>query len=223
MKIRIVTACVLLIATATAAQAESLIDGSIEAGKAKSMTCGACHGMEGNSLSPQWPNLAGQNAGYIVEQLQAFKDGTRSELTMNPMAMMLSEEDMRNVAVYYESLPAAATAVRVPADMNLEDGEKEKLTLTSSVALGKALYIGGDEERKIPACMSCHGPTGRGNPAANYPSLHGQHASYSAKQLRDYASGARTSDGKSRQMRDIAERLTNVEIEVIASYIQGLK
>ena len=187
-------------------QAESLVNGSIEAGKAKSMTCTACHGAEGNSTLPTWPNIAGQSASYIVAQLNAFKGGLRTDPLMAPQAMMLSDEDMRNVAVYFESLPAAAMAVADPA----------------TVSKGEALYRGGNADAGIPACLACHGPTGRGNPAANYPAVQGQHATYTAKQLRDYASGGRTSDGKTRIMRDISSRLSTDDIEALASYVQGL-
>jgi len=191
---------------AAQAHAESLVDGSIDAGKAKAMTCTACHGAEGNSSIPTWPNIAGQGASYIVAQLNAFKDGTRADPLMAPQAMMLSDEDMRNVAVYFESLPAAAMAVANPA----------------TVGKGEALYRGGNADAGIPACLACHGPTGRGNPAANYPAIQGQHATYAAKQLRDYASGARKSDGKTRIMRDISSRLSADDIEALASYVQGL-
>jgi cytochrome c553 len=71
--------------------------------------------------------------------------------------------------------------------------------------------------------MACHGPTGRGNPAAGYPAVSGQHATYTAKQLRDYAADTRQSDGKTRIMRDIAARLDEQDIESIASYMQGLQ
>ncbi len=228
MKIRSVSFCVLLIAMATGASAESLVDGSIEAGQSKSLTCAACHGTEGNSMNPLWPNLAGQNANYIVAQLNAFKsiDGEpakRSDPLMGPMALPLTDQDMNDLAVYFESLPAAANSVRTPQEMSLTQEQKDELTIDSVIAAGEALYRAGDVDRKIPACMSCHGPSGRGNPAATYPSLHGQHATYTAKQLRDYRSGARTSDDPTEQMREIAQRLTDVEIEVIASYIQGLK
>ena len=189
------------------ASADSLVDGSAAAGKAKSITCGACHGMEGNSVNPLWPNIAGQGASYIVKQLQAFQSGLRSDPLMTGQSMLLSDEDIRDLAVYFESLPAAAKPV---ADR-------------SSVSRAEALYRGGDSEKRAAACMACHGPTGRGNPAATYPSLHGQHATYVAKQLRDYASGARQSDGKTRIMRDIAARLNEDDIIAIASYVQGLK
>lgn len=188
-------------------QADSLVDGSADAGKARSMTCTACHGAEGNSSSPMWPNLAGQNAPYLAAQLQAFKNGDRKDPLMSSQAMMLSDEDIANLAVYYESLPAAAQAV---ADAGLVDR-------------GEALYRGGDKEDKTSACMACHGPTGRGNPAAVYPTLQGQHATYTAKQLNDYAGGTRTTDGKTKIMRDIAATLNADDIAALSSYVQGLR
>ncbi len=187
--------------------AESLVDGSADAGKARALTCAACHGPEGNSVSPLWPNIAGQNAPYLVAQLKAFKDGTRNDPLMSSQAMMLSDEDMANLAVYYESLPAAAQSV---AD-------------ASTVDRGEALYRGGNKDNGASACLACHGPSGRGNPAAKYPALNGQHAAYTAKQLNDYASGARVTDGKTRIMRDIAANLKKEDIAALSSYIQGLK
>ena len=71
------------------------------------------------------------------------------------------------------------------------------------------------------ACAGCHGPTGRGNPLASYPSIQGQHATYVAAQLRAYKSGARTSD-PNQMMRAIAARLSEAEIDAVSSYVQGL-
>ena len=104
-----VLASVVLVNTPT--WAESLVAGSAEAGKASALTCTACHGSEGNSSSPTWPNLAGQNAPYLLAQLQAFKDGSRIDPLMTGQAMMLSDEVMADLAVYFESLPAAAQPV----------------------------------------------------------------------------------------------------------------
>ena len=197
------------------AGAESLVDGDAEAGKARAMTCMACHGAEGNSSSPLWPNIAGQNANYTLAQLQAFKkgamepdatEGVRRDPLMSSQAAMLSDEDMANLAVYFESLPAAAQAVADP----------------STVEGAEALYRGGDLEDKTAACLACHGPSGKGNPAAEYPAVSGQHAAYTAKQLRDYRSGDRTTDGPTRMMRDIAATLDDSEIEALSSYMQGL-
>lgn len=193
--------------TASQAQAESLVEGSAEDGKAKSMMCTACHGAEGNSVNPLWPSVAGQSAPYIVAQLEAFKSGSRSDPLMTAQAMLLSDGDMRDIAVYFESLPAAAMAVADP----------------SKVDKGQALYRGGDSDNGVAACLACHGPTGRGNPAAKYPALQGQHAAYTAKQLNDYASNTRQSDGKTRIMRDIASRLSEDDIKALASYVQGLR
>jgi cytochrome c553 len=193
--------------TAFHAQAESLVDGSIEDGKSKALTCTACHGPEGNSANPLWPNIAGQNAPYTVAQLKAFKEGKRMNPLMTSQAMMLEDEDMADLAVYFESLPAAAQTVKNP----------------DTVGRGEGLYRGGNLESGVAACLGCHGPTGDGNPAAKYPALRGQHADYIAKQLRDYASGARTSDGNTKVMRDIAARLREDEIDAVASYVQGLR
>ncbi len=192
---------------AGAASADSLVEGSADGGEAKSLTCSACHGPEGVSVNPLWPNIAGQNAPYLLHQLQAFKDGSRVDPLMSAQAMMLSEEDMQDLAVYFES---RAAAVQPVADVNLVD-------------LGEALYRGGNPDKGTPACLACHGPSGKGNPAAKYPAVAGQHAAYNAKQLNDYASGARQTDGKTRVMRDIAATLSKEEIEALSSYMQGLK
>ena len=209
MKIKLASLCAMagLTLAAFSAQASSLVEGSVEDGKAKALTCTACHGPEGNSVNPLWPNIAGQNAPYLQAQLKAFKEGVRQDPLMTSQAMLLSDEDMADLAVYFESLPMAAQAVKNPG----------------SVALGESLYRGGNLDSGVAACIACHGPGGDGNPAAKYPALRGQHADYTAKQLRDYASGARTSDGKTRVMRDIATRLSDDEIAAISSYVQGLK
>ncbi len=196
------------------ATADGIVEGDAEAGQAKSITCAACHGQDGNSVNPAWPSIAGQHAQYIVEQLMAYKGDpangiqpTRSEPLMLGQVMMLNDEDMRNLAVYYESMPAAAKSVADP----------------SIIDRGERLYRGGDRERNVSACIACHGPTGRGNPANSVPSVRGQYAVYSAAQLRNYASGARRSDGATRVMRDIAARLSEDDILAVSSYMQGLQ
>jgi len=192
---------------AATANADQLVDGSAEAGQARSATCAACHGPDGNSVNPTWPSIAGQNAPYILKQLQAFKSGSRTDPLMTAQALPLSEQEMRDLAVYYAGQVAAPKAVAAPETVNK----------------GEALYQGGDAENRAAACLACHGPTGRGNPAAAYPMLKGQHATYTATQLRNYANGQRKSDGPTRVMRDIAARLEEDDILAVASYIQGLK
>ena len=78
--------------------------GDIEAGKAKSVVCAACHGPEGISSNPLWPNLAGQQEAYLVKQIKAFKTGERKDPSMAPMVAALTDEDIANLAAYYASL-----------------------------------------------------------------------------------------------------------------------
>lgn len=186
--------------------AESLVDGSADQGQAKSTTCAACHGADGNSVNPEWPSLAGQNAKYIYQQLQAFKSGKRQNVLMSSQAMILSDEDMRDLAVYYESQSKTPRAVANP----------------DTVAMGERLYRGGDQEAGIAACIACHGPRGIGNPAAAYPRIAGQHATYTASSLQAYASGERKSS-MNQAMNNIAVRLNDEQIEALASYVQGLR
>lgn len=181
--------------------------GSADAGKAKSATCSACHGADGNSVTPEWPSLAGQHASYIVRQLEAFKRGERADAAMQGFASMLSEEDMRDIAAYY----ASQTLKPQGAD-------------PAEVSLGEDIYRGGVAERGVAACIACHGPAGRGNPLAAFPRLSHQHATYVLKTLRDYASGTRRSDSDHNQMmRNVAGSLFEDEMRALASYVQGLQ
>ena len=75
-----------------------------EAGKAKAMLCAACHGVDGVSMMPLYPNLKGQKDAYLIKQLKAFKDGTRQDPIMAPMAMPLTDTDIENIAAYYSGL-----------------------------------------------------------------------------------------------------------------------
>jgi len=102
MKRQILATATALILAATANIA--IAGGDAAAGKAKAATCGGCHGAAGISAVPTYPNLAGQKAAYIVKQLKAFKDKSRTDPTMNAMVMPLSDADMTNIAAYYSSI-----------------------------------------------------------------------------------------------------------------------
>lgn len=92
-----------LVSLALAASGAAMA-GDAAAGKAKSATCAGCHGPAGVSNNPLWPNLAGQKEAYLVKQMKAFRDGTRADPMMAPMAKPLSDEDIANLAAYYSSL-----------------------------------------------------------------------------------------------------------------------
>ncbi|HMK87173.1 MAG TPA: c-type cytochrome [Steroidobacteraceae bacterium] len=179
--------------------------GSKESGAAKAVVCQACHGANGNSTNPEWPSLASLGADYIAEQLQNFKDGKRANPIMAPMAAPLSAQDMADLAAYFDSLPNTG----LEADPSLRQA-------------GEKLYRGGDKARGIPACTACHGPTGRGNEPAKFPALRGEQSVYTARQLDNYATGARP-PGPGGIMPAIAKRLTAEDIRNVSSYVQGLR
>jgi cytochrome c553 len=208
-------ASLLLPALAAAAEAPQPLTGTAEAGSAKSAVCLACHGPNGNSVNPEWPNLAGQNAAYITRQLTMFKAGQRKNELMSPISMTLSEQDIVDLAAHF--------SVQSPAGLEADP---------SFWKAGEKLYRGGDPTRGIPACIACHGPVGRGVPAAAYPALRAQHSVYTVKQLAAYAAkqryaaddkGAMLGGQNAQMMVTIASRLTDEDRRNLASYIQGMR
>jgi cytochrome c553 len=185
--------------------ANAFAAGSVEAGQAKSATCMACHGMDGNSLSPEWPNLASQHTAYIERQIKAFKAGERQNDLMSPMAMILTDEDAADLAAFFAAQP-------------VRGGETDPAKL----ALGQRVYRSGNVTKGVMSCAGCHGPTGLGNPLAGYAMIQGQHSVYVANQLRAYKAGTRTTD-PNQMMRNMAALLSDEEIEAVASYVQGLR
>jgi cytochrome c553 len=179
--------------------------GDPEAGAQKAVVCGACHGMNGNSVNPEWPNLAGQHASYIAAQLELFKQGVRNNVIMAPNAMILGEQDMADLGAYFARQPRQG----LEADPSL-------------VARGEQLYRGGDATRDLPACIACHGPQGQGNAPARYPALRAQHSLYTYTQLKAYASGERKAAGNE-IMQFVAARLSDEDMRSVASYLQGLR
>ncbi|HEV7432439.1 MAG TPA: c-type cytochrome [Steroidobacteraceae bacterium] len=196
--------------------------GSVEGGAALSGTCLACHGANGNSSNPEWPNLAGQNAAYVEHQLHLFHDGRRtgkmgdaSASMMPAMATPLTNQNIEDVAAYYSQ--------QTPAGLEADPSYWEA---------GQKIYRYGDRARGIPACAACHGPSGRGNPAAGYPALRAQHSVYVVKQLSAYSTevryaknehGASYGGDNAAIMHTIAARLSDEDMRNVASYIQGMR
>ena len=201
MKSKVLFSLLALFAVAATSQAA----GDADAGQAKAQVCFSCHGVNGNSVNPIWPNLAGQHAGYLAKQLADFKAGEqRNNALMMGQVMSLSPQDMADLAAFFagqEPSPGSADESKVP--------------------LGEKLYRGGNKVTGVSACIACHGPTGAGNPAAKYPLLSGQHAAYTAQTLKDFRAGVRKND-PGKMMQNIAARMTDAEIEAVSSYMQGL-
>ena len=173
--------------------------------------CAACHAADGNSGIAMYPKLAAQHSAYIYRQTLDIKEGKRtngSAAVMKPMVMNLSEQDILNVSSFYSKQQPK------PGEANPKQNDP---------VLGGKIYRGGLVDKKIPACMSCHGPSGAGIPGGGteivaYPRLGGQHMAYVVDQMKAYKTGQR----KNAIMEDIAKRLTEEELNSVANFIQGL-
>lgn len=179
-------------------------EGDAAAGQGKAAVCSACHGADGKSIQPAYPNLAGQHASYIAKQLTDYRDGGRVNALMSGQATNLSDQDILDLSAYYAEMPKIEGAAI-----------DENLTLVMNI------YRGGITAAGVPSCAACHGPTGMGNPAAVWPALSGQNTQYTADQLRYFRSGERANDPNA-MMRNVAKRMTDAEIDAVANYISGL-
>ncbi len=202
---------VLFLLLASGIQHAANATGDPEAGKAKAATCAACHGNDGNSMIPLNPSLAGQHAKYLEKQLHDFRMAAqtggqegRNNAVMNGMAAGLSDQDIKDLAAFY----AGQTA-------------KEGTTPEDVVEAGSKLYMGGDSDRGITACIACHGPRGNGTSLSNFPDISGQPAEYIASQLKLFRSGERANDLNG-MMRDIAVKMTDEDIDILSKYLGGL-
>ena len=165
--------------------------------------CQSCHMIDGNSVVPLFPKLAGQQAHYLESRLEAWRDGRRPIPVMDPIRDRVRSRDVEALADYFASKTTAPGVVGNP----------------SLAAEGRLLYLDGNEETGVPACEACHQWDGEGNEL--YPRLAGQHQAYTIKTLQDYRSGARKSDRRE-IMNKIAGRMTDHEIEAVAEHIAGL-
>jgi cytochrome c553 len=98
---------VALIAVMAVASGSAFAKGDAAAGQAKAGVCGACHGLNGVRTNDAWPSLAGQKYSYLVLQLKAFRDGTRKDPVMAPLATPLSDTDIDNLAAYFSTQTAS--------------------------------------------------------------------------------------------------------------------
>jgi cytochrome c553 len=196
--------------------------GNAEAGKQKAATCVACHGADGNSIAPNYPNLAGQHESFIYKQLMDFKAGKRTDPTMNAMVLPLDDQAMQDIAAFF-------------ASQKVKPGQADP----EWVEEGKSIYKGGIAAIGAPSCMGCHGPEGEGNPGSGFPALASQKADYIEKALKDFRAAAQNmgdtpvgrandinriwTNDVNKMMRNAVERMNDQEIKAVAQYIQGLQ
>ena len=211
MHVRLVAAALAGACLSAAAYGQVAVKGDpSKAQQLVSQVCAACHGADGNSALPANPVLAGQHPDYSFKQLMNFKaDGgkpaERPGAVMSAIVAGLSRDDMANAALFFGTQQPKPRAAR--------DAELVKL--------GQEIYRGGVLAKGVPACASCHGPNGSGTPV-QFPRLAGQHAQYTADQLKAFRAGQRTND-PNRMMRVVALKLTDREVDAVAQYIQGLR
>jgi len=180
--------------------------GDPEAGEANAQVCAGCHGAGGaKPIAGNYPKLSGLGEKYLYQQLVLIKDQERMIASMTGLLDNSSDQDLQDLAAYFDSqsMPVGQ------ADPDL-------------VEQGQALYRGGNMASGVPSCAGCHSPNGSGIEAAGYPRLSGQNADYIAAQLSAYRDGERDSGQNSSIMMDVALKLTDQEIEAVASYVSGL-
>jgi cytochrome c553 len=191
------------------------IQGDAAAGAGKAAVCAACHGVDGLSVVPQFPSLAGQSATYTYVQLRAFRDGWRDNAVMAGQVATLSDHDMRDLAAHYAAMaPKAAQS----ADATSRGGQ---------------LYHDGDGALGIPACQGCHGPDGHGprpdpsstapQPAwSTFPALAGQPPDYVLAQLKAYHDGSRAGSSNTEVMHGAVANLGEQDMQALATYISTM-
>jgi len=185
-------------------QTGSLRSQHIAAGQAlASERCAVCHGEQGQSVAPDFPRLAGQNAAYVMKQLKDFASGARSSLMMGDKAKQLNEEQMFAIGMFYQSMRPTVTQAVDP-----------KLA-----QVGEFVYERGNTHTSMPACVICHGTAARGT--AELPRLAGQHPDYIVRQMKAFKDRSRNNDNAIMHL--VANRITDMELQAVAAYLGGLK
>jgi len=214
MSIRILFATVFILSISTMAAEKKMPnvfeDGDASKGANMVAACAACHGTDGNSISPAWPTLAGQNQKYLLDQLNYFKNGERENALMSSVVPLLnaySDQDLLNIAAYYSS--------QTKTNGQAEDNEE-------LLALGEALYRSGNMKKAIPACTACHSVNGAGNALAGFPSVAGQQKAYLVSTLKAYRTKERNAGDYALVMQAISKNLSDDEIDALANYMHGL-
>jgi len=197
---------IFLLFAANSLSAADKLAGDIEsAKKIVNNLCIACHAIDGNSAIPSNPKLAGQHADYLSRQLEYFKKGIRENAVMQGMVANLSTKDFDNLGHYFESQTLKLSAAK-------SNGKG---------SLGEKIFRAGIADKKLPACASCHGPSGHGIPG-QFPRLNAQHSDYTISQLNAYKNGLRKNEA-AKMMATIAQRLSDAEMQAVADYIEGLQ
>ena len=194
--------------------------GDAAAGQTKATACAACHGVDGNPSDPQYPRIAGQAERYTARQIALIASGQRggTAVAMVPFVQGLTPQDMRDIGAYYATQKAGAG---LADDTVIAEGPNKGMKFYE---VGQRLFRGGDAARGVPACIACHGGAGSGNPGPAYPLVAGQFQDYSARRLQEYRTGTTVEKDPAmfHIMAQVSNRLTDEEIQALATFLQGL-
>ena len=189
-------------------RSRDLANASVPAKVLALQVCSNCHGVDGNSESPNFPNIAAQTEPYFIEQLTSFRKHSRIDPAgfeyMWGLSRHLTDEQIKDLAAYY-----AGQTIKSPAYPTGRPDLRDA---------GKTVYSSGVPEKKILACATCHGPDGLG--LLQFPRIAGQHADYLVKQLIVFQRTDERPEGAI--MKDIAHDMTRENIESVASYLESL-
>lgn len=192
---------------ADTSRSRNLGDPNVSGTTLAQQVCSNCHGVTGNSVSPNFPRLAGQQKDYIVAQLQDFKSHNRQDPPgfeyMWGLSRSLTTKQMEELAAYFAAQTPTPNATGNDA---------------AKAAAGEQIFTGGVPATGVPACASCHGAQGLGNGA--FPRLAGQHADYVVKQLIVFQRTNQRPGGK--VMKPVAHELTPGDIDNVAAFVQTL-
>jgi cytochrome c553 len=206
----------LAISVSAATASIEIKKGDPAVGETASAVCAGCHGSDGNSPTSAFPKLAGLGEKYLTEQLKLIQSGERVILEMTGILDGKSEQDLRDLAAYFNSKTMQLTGAK-EMEVKVNAGIK-----VNGLELGERIFRAGNLETGVPACTGCHSPRAMGNAPAGYPRLSGQYPEYLVKQLRAYRAGDRTAGGNAKIMREIAKNLSDAEIDALANFIAGI-
>lgn len=181
-------------------------------------TCAACHGIDGNSIGPTFPNLAGQNYNYLLKELEDFRSGARKAQTMSQMIAVVPKApdnlNLKEIAAYFSAQKLKGGSGQGPKPDKALVGDGYQLYVQGLSRITQFLIT----KQEAPSCAACHSPAGMGNAPMAIPRLAGQNAAYIATELQRFASGARH-NGPNGIMAAIAAPLSATQIKAVAAYV----
>ena len=203
--ILMLTLCAIVASCSSTERSRTLGDSNVSGKTIAQQVCETCHGSNGNSISPQYPKLAGQSEEYITQQLKNFENHLRTDRLaieiMSGMSRDLSEQQTKEIAAYFSSQTLIKTS---------------KATSVEPVK-GKEIYLNGIVDRGVTSCAACHGPEAKGQFA--YPRLAGQHKEYLVKQLHVFKD---TQGRPNTPMEFVIKNLSEKEIDQVSTYLSSL-